>query len=148
MVLIIVIVWDMLNQARNFMINGNLFIYLFFICSWLTANEKTVYNKNSYVYIYMLIDVNFQTSGFHFFLCILKASMLLACFNLSCKMSQILGPRDEILCNPWYTVLIGGIVNWEFFLRLQSCTFLCSKSYVTIKRDRSFFILYISVARI
>ena len=29
-----------------------LFIYLFFIYSWLTANEITVYNKNSYVYIH------------------------------------------------------------------------------------------------
>ena len=31
---------------------ANLFIYLFFIYSWLTANEITVYNKNSYVYIH------------------------------------------------------------------------------------------------
>ena len=29
-----------------------LFIYLFFIYSSLTDNEITVYNKNSYVYIY------------------------------------------------------------------------------------------------
>ena len=37
-----------------------LFIPLFFIYSWLTANEITVYNKIT-MYIYMLIDVNFQT---------------------------------------------------------------------------------------
>ena len=29
-----------------------LIIYLFFIYSWLTANEIIVYNKNSYVYIH------------------------------------------------------------------------------------------------
>ena len=34
-------------------ISESLFIYyLFFIYSWLTANEITVYNKNSYVYIH------------------------------------------------------------------------------------------------
>ena len=37
------------------------FFYLFFIYSWLTANEITVYNKKIARYIYMLIDVNFQT---------------------------------------------------------------------------------------
>ena len=30
-----------------------LFTYLFFICSWLTANKITAYNKNSYVYIHV-----------------------------------------------------------------------------------------------
>ena len=89
-----------------------------------------------------------QFSGFHFFICILKASMLLTFFSLSGKMFQILGPRNEILSDPWYTVLIGGIVNWEFFLRSQCCSFPCLKSSVIIKGDRSFFILYISVARI
>ena len=28
-------------------------IYLFFIFSWLIANEITVYNKNSYIYTYV-----------------------------------------------------------------------------------------------
>ena len=63
-------------------------------------------------------------------------------------MFQILGPRNEILSEPWYTVLIGGIVNREFFLRSQCYSFICSKSSVTIKGHRLFFILYISVARI
>ena len=89
-----------------------------------------------------------QFSGFHFFVCILKVSMLFTFFSLSGKMFQILGPRNEILSDPWYTVLTGGIVNWEFFLRSYYCLFLCSKSSVRIKGDRSFFILYISVARI
>ena len=35
-----------------------LFIYLFFIYSGLTANEITVYNKNSYVYIYIYIYIH------------------------------------------------------------------------------------------
>ena len=87
-------------------------------------------------------------SSFRFFICVLKVSILLAFFNLSGKMFQILGPRNEILSNPWYTVLIRGIVNWEFFLRSQCCSRLFSKSYMTIKGDRSFFISYISVARI
>ena len=70
------------------------------------------------------------------------------CFNLSGKMLQILGPRNEILSDRWCTVLIGSIVNWEFFLRSQCCSYLCSKNYVTIKGDGSLFILYFSVARI
>ena len=82
-----------------------------------------------------------QLSGFHYFICILEASMLLAFLNLSCKMFQILGPRNEILSDPWYTVLIGVMVNWELFLRSQCRSFLCSKSSLTI-------ILYTSVARI
>ena len=89
-----------------------------------------------------------QFSGFQFFIFILKASMLLTFFSLSGKMFQILGPRNEILSDPWYTVLIGGIVNWEFFLRSQCCSFLCSKRSMTIKGDRSFFVLYILVAKI
>ena len=101
----------------------------------------------------VILNVNFAKRtwtilGFQFFICILKVSMLLAFFNLSGNMFQILGPRNEILSYPWYTVLIGRIVNWEFFLRWQCCSFLCSKSSVSIKGDRSFFILYISVARI
>ena len=89
-----------------------------------------------------------QFSGFHLFISILKASMLLAFFNLSCKMFRILGPRNEILSDPWYTVLVGSMVNWEYFLRLCCCSFLCSESSVTIKGDRSFFISYIFVPRI
>ena len=38
-----------------------------------------------------------QFSGFHFFTCVLKASMLLTFFSPSGKMFQILGPRNEIL---------------------------------------------------
>ena len=91
---------------------------------------------------------NGQFSGFHFFVCILKFSMLFTFFSLSGKMFPILGPRNEILSDPWYTVLTGGIVNWKFFLWSYYCSFLCSKSSVRIKGDRSFFILYISVARI
>ena len=49
-----------------------------------------------------------QFSGFHFFICILKASMLLTFFSLSGKMFQILGPRNEILSDPWHSVFIGG----------------------------------------
>ena len=40
------------------------------------------------------------------------------------------------------------MVNWELFLRSQCCSFLCWKRSVTIKGDRTFFILYTSVARI
>ena len=89
-----------------------------------------------------------QFSGFKFFICILKASMVLVFFNLSGKSFKILGPTNEMLSNPWYTVLTGGIVNWGFYLRLQCCSFVCSKSSVTIKEDRSVYFLYISVARI
>ena len=87
-------------------------------------------------------------SDFFFFICILKAFMLLTFSILSGKMFQILGTRNEILSDPWYTVLIGDMVNWEFFLRSQCCSFLCPKSSVTIKGGRSFFVLYISFARI
>ena len=89
-----------------------------------------------------------QFSGFHIFICVLKTSILLTFFSISGKMFQILGPRNEILSDPWYTVPIGGVANWEFFLRSWYCSFLCSKSSVTIKGDRLFYILYISVARI
>ena len=38
-----------------------MFIYLFIIYNWLTANEITVYNKNSCIDIYHIYtDVNFQ----------------------------------------------------------------------------------------
>ena len=43
--------------------------------------------------------------------------MLLAFFNLFGKMFQILGPRNEKFFDPWNTVPIGGLVNWEFFMR-------------------------------
>ena len=46
------------------------------------------------------------------------------------------------------TVLIGVIKSWELFMRSQCCLFLCLKSSITIKGDKPFFILYISVARI
>ena len=39
-----------LNQINSANLFIYLFIYLFCIHSWLTANEITVYNKNSYVY--------------------------------------------------------------------------------------------------
>ena len=83
-----------------------------------------------------------------FFIYILKYSMLLAFFNLSGKMFHMLGRRNEILSDPWYSVLIGGMVNREAFLRTYCYSSLCSKSSVTIKGDSSFFILYISVAKI
>ena len=69
-------------------------------------------------------------------------------FHLSGKIFEILGPRNEIHSKPWYTVLIGVIKNWELFMSSQCCLFLCLKSSVTIKGDKPFFILYISVARI
>ena len=80
---------------------------------------------------------------FHFFIYILKASMLLTFLNLSGKIFQILGPRNETLSDPWYTVFIGDMVNWALFYYWTGCfSFFCSKSSVTIKVDRSFFILY------
>ena len=86
-----------------------------------------------------------QFSGFHFFICILKAAMLLAFFNLSGKMFQILGPRNEILSSPcsyWrYSKL--GILS-EFVVLLIPLL----EKFCEIKWDRSFFILYISVTRI
>ena len=45
------------------------------------------------------------------------------------------------------TVLIRDIVDLALFLRSICCSFLCSKSSVTVKADRSFFIFYISIAR-
>ena len=42
-----------LRNQDGFSMYIYLFIYLFFICSWLTANEITAYNKNSYVYIHV-----------------------------------------------------------------------------------------------
>ena len=68
-----------------------------------------------------------QFSGFRFFIYILKASMLLAFFNLSGKTFQVLGPWNKILSDPWYSVLIEGIVNWEFCLRSWFSSFLWSR---------------------
>ena len=41
-----------------------------------------------------------QFSGFHFFISDLNVSRLLAFFNLSGKMFQIVGPKYEMLSDP------------------------------------------------
>ena len=85
-----------------------------------------------------------QFSDFHFFICILKASMQWAFFYLSGKMFHILGPRNEILSDLWYTVLI---VNTEFFWGRSVAHSFAWKVLWQLKEIGHFF-LYISVAKI
>ena len=71
----------------------------------ILLNKTDIFNIN-------LAKPTWTTSKFaFFFICILKASILLAFFNLSGKMFQILGPMNETLSDSLCTVLIEGMAN-------------------------------------
>ena len=78
-----------------------------------------------------------QFLGFNYFICILKASMQLAFFNLSGKTfrNEESGmryfPTHDMYCSYWRYGELEVV-----------------QKVVKIQKDRSFFILYISVARI
>ena len=59
-----------------------------------------------------------QFFGFHSLIAFLKATTLVNFFNSKGKISEILGPKYEILSLPWETDLTVGIAKSELIRRL------------------------------
>ena len=81
------------------------------------------------------------------FIVALKSPKLSILFDLSGKMSQILGPKNETFSVSWYTEFTVGMVNWELCLRLYWRSFFFSNYSVIIGGDRHLLAIYISMTR-
>ena len=85
--------------------------------------------------------------GLPIFIVALKSPKLSILFDLSGKMSQILGPKNETFSVSWYTEFTVGMVNWELCLRLYWRSFFFSNYSVIIGGDRHLLAIYISMTR-
>ena len=75
--------------------------------------------------MYGLHSLQGQFSGFHFLISFLKAFTVSNCFNSLCAISQILGPRIEMLSVPLKTLRTFHLANSEGFVEaaLQRCSY-------------------------
>ena len=65
--------------------------------------------------MYGLNSLQGQFSGFHFLIYLLKALTVSNCFNLLGTISQILGPRIEMLSEPLKTLRTFRLANSKGF---------------------------------
>ena len=68
--------------------------------------------------MYFLHSLHGQFFGCHSIIPFLKVTTLVNSFNSKGKISQILGPKNEILLLPWKTGLTFGIANPELIRNL------------------------------
>ena len=73
-----------------------------------------VYEKPTF-FMYGLHSLQGQFTGFHFLICLLKAFTVSNCFNLLGTISQILGPRKEMLSVQLKTLRTFRLANSEGF---------------------------------
>ena len=73
--------------------------------------------------MYFLHSLYGQLYGFHSLILLLNERTLVNCFNSKSTISQILGPKLEVLSLPWKKDLTFGITNSELIrkLKFMSC---------------------------
>ena len=67
---------------------------------------------------YFLHNLHGQSFGFHSSIYFLKATALVNSFYSEDTLSQVLGPKYEIISFPWKTDLAFGIANSELIRKL------------------------------